>query len=335
MNFYKNKNVLVTGGTGTIGIHVVEKLLNFGAKVRVVSLDDPSRASMLFGDKVEFIKCDLLDFKTCMDAAKGQEVVFNLVGIKGSTGIGLTKAASYYVPMLYFNTNMMEAAFRNKAGRYLFVSSVCVYPPAEVHYEDNAWNGMPKQNDLYAGIAKRAGEVQGETYLHEYKWDAVRVVRPSNVYGPHDDFNPASAQVIPALISRMLGGENPVKVWGDGTAVRDFIFAEDVAEGMMIALEKAPPCIPINLGSGSGSTIKEIAESVASCMPVTPKIEWDTTKPSGDRIRLLSTQRAQDLIGFKAKTSIRDGIKKTVEWFRNNSDSLKGRVTGLRSQWHA
>ena len=155
-------------------------------------------------------------------------MVFNLVGIKGSVGIGETKVASYLVPMLRFQTNLMEASFLEGVDRFLFVGSVCSYPQAEVHFEDNMWNGMPKQNDRIPGIAKRVGELMGEAYQLEYGWDAVRIVRPSNVYGPYDDFNPATAQVIPALINRMVNGENPVKVWGDGSAIRDFIYSEDV-----------------------------------------------------------------------------------------------------------
>jgi GDP-L-fucose synthase len=327
--FYADRNVLVTGGTGTIGIPLVRKLVLLGAKVTVASLDGPERAHALFGDSVGFVHANLIDFGTCMKVTKGQDYVFNLVGIKGSTGIGVARAASYYVPMLWFQTNMMEAAFRNGVHRYLFVSSICVYPPSELHVEDNAWNGLPKQNDRYAGIAKRVGELQGETYLHEYGWDAVRIVRPSNVYGPYDDFEPATAQVIPALIRRMLDGENPVKVWGDGCAIRDFIYSEDVADGMLLALEKAPPCVPINLGSGVGYSIKEVAESIAGLMPVSPCIEWDPSKPAGDRIRRLSMVRAKELLGFEIAITLAMGLRKTIEWYRSNREDTSQRVGGL------
>ncbi len=318
---YKNKKVLVAGGTGTIGIPLVKRLIELEAIVTVVSMDSVEYARAVLGDNVSFMRRDLTSFNNCLSATKNQDYVFNLVGIKGSTGIGETKVASYFVPMLRFQTNLMEASFRNGVSRYLFVSSVCAYPQlSSPKEEDCLWNGLPKQNDRIPGVAKRIGEVQGEAYLQEYGWDAVRIVRPSNVYGPFDDFEPATAQVIPALIRRMIDGENPVKVWGDGSAVRDFIFSQEVADWMLVALEKAPPCVPINLGSGKGTTIRELAENIAQCVPEPPQIEWDTTKPSGDTVRILSMERAKKLIGFRSKTDLKEGIKKTVDWYLNNAE---------------
>ena len=318
---YKNKKVLVAGGTGTIGIPLVKRLIELEANVTVVSMDSVEYAGAVLGDSVSFMRKDLTNFNNCLGATKNQDYVFNLVGIKGSTGIGETKVASYFVPMLRFQTNLMEASFRNGVSRYLFVSSVCAYPQlSSPKEEDCLWNGLPKQNDRIPGVAKRIGEVQGEAYLQEHGWDAVRIVRPSNVYGPYDDFDPATAQVIPALIRRMIDGENPVKVWGDGSAVRDFIFSQEVADWMLVALEKAPPCVPINLGSGKGTTIRELAENIAQCVPEPPQIEWDTTKPSGDSVRILSIERAKKLIGFKSRTDLKEGIKKTVDWYLNNAE---------------
>ncbi len=313
---YHDKKVLVAGGTGTIGIPLVRRLIISGAEVTVVSMDTPEYATLLFGDKITFHHSDLTRLENCLGATQGQDYVFNLVGIKGSVGIGESKVADYFVPMLWYQTNLMEAAFRNGISRYLFISSICGYPQSSIpKEEDSFWDGLPKQNDRFPGLAKRIGEVQGETYLQQYGWDAVRVVRPSNVYGPYDDFNPATAQVIPALISRMLGGENPIIVWGDGSVVRDFVFSEELADWLMVALEKAPPCIPINLGSGHGTTIRELAETIASCLPEPPSIEWDSSKPTGDPIRLLSTARARELLGFELKTGLKEGIEKTIAWY--------------------
>jgi GDP-L-fucose synthase len=318
---YKGKRVLVAGGTGTIGVQLVCKLQRLGANVTVVSMDSEDYARTILGNNISFMCLDLTQFDNCLVATKDQEYVFNLVGIKGSTGIGEKKVASYLVPMLWFQTNLMEASFRNGIKRYLFVSSICGYPQSEDQKnEDTMWDGMPKQNDRIPGIAKRVGEIQGEAYLLEYGWDAVKIVRPSNVYGPYDDFDPATAQVIPALIRRMIDGENPVKVWGDGTVVRDFIFSEELAYWMLVALVKAPSCVPINLGSGKGYSIKELAETVAKCVPGSPQIEWDPTKPSGDPVRILSVERAKELIGFKLKTSLKEGVKSTVDWFLNNRE---------------
>lgn len=317
--FYKNKKILVAGGTGTIGIPLVKKLIERGAKVTVVSLDSLDFAESVLGPNIIFKRYDLTIQKNCMKAVKGQQMVFNLLGIKGSVGIGETKVASYLVPMLRFQTNLMEAAFIENVERFLFIGSVCSYPQAEIHYEDNMWNGMPKQNDRIPGIAKRIGELLGEAYQLEYGWDAVRIVRPSNVYGPHDDFDPKSAQVIPALISRMVNGENPVKVWGDGSAIRDFIFSEDVAYWILEAVENAPAGLPLNLGSGHGVSIKEIAEIIAKNVKPSPEIYWDLSKPAGDPRRTLAINRAIKVIGYNPQTSLEEGIKKTINWYLEKS----------------
>lgn len=319
-SYYRRKKVLVTGGTGTIGVVIVKRLIALGADVTVVSIDNMERVKAVFDDPSIFRWGDLSDYKTCLDISNGQDYVFHLMAVKSNTQKGLSKVASAYVPFLMCNTNMMEAAFRCGISKYMFVGSIGQYPNIPVRHEDDVWNGPPEANDRYMGIAKRAGEAQAETYLHEHGWDAVKIVRLSNVYGPYDDFDPRTAHVIPSLINRMINGENPINIAGDGTAVRDLIYSEDVVKGMLIALEKAPPCIPINIGSGNGYTIKEVAETIANLVPKKPDIQWDVNRPVGDNVRILSTQRSKDLLNFEAKTSLYEGIKKTIEWYLKNSD---------------
>ena len=322
-DFYSRRKVLVTGGTGTIGSLLVKRLMALGAEVTVVSLDSEERVKEVLPDPSIFTRGDLRDYRTCLRAAEKKDTVIHLMAVKGNTQIGLSKVASAYVPFILCNTNMMEAAFRCGVSRYLFVGSICEYPALEVRHEDDLWKGPPQANDRFTGVAKRAGEAQAEAYLHEYGWDAVRIVRPSNVYGPFDDFDPRTAQVIPALIARMVNGEDPVKIAGDGSAARDFIYSEDVVEGMLAALAFASPCLPINLGSGTGIPIKKVAETIAGLVPVSPRIEWDPTKPTGDKVRILSTERAKEILGFEAKTDLKEGITKTVEWYlehRNVAD---------------
>lgn len=315
-SFYKRKKVLVAGGTGMIGTCMVNRLLQYGCEITIAALEPKEYAEKLFGKKVKFIQTDLTDFENCMKVTKKQDLVFNLVGIKGSVGIGQTKAASFLVPMIRFQTNLMEASFKNDVKGFLFTSSICAYPQSDKPKDENSvWDGQPKQNDRIPGLAKRMGELQAESYMLEYGWLAPKIVRPSNVYGPYDDFNPKTAQVIPALIARMAAGENPVSIWGDGSATRDFIFVDDVVEGMLMVLEKAPPCLPINLGNGKGVRIKKVAQTIANLMPNNPKLIWDTSKPTGDPVRILSTKRAKNLLGFKTKTSLDEGIGKTVEWY--------------------
>lgn len=302
-----------------IGISVANKLLERGARVKVVSLESKKFSDSVFGKKVKFIRADLTNLNKCLKATTGCDMVFNLVGIRGSVGIGEKKVASYFVPMLRFQTNLMDAAFKNKVKRFLFVSSICAYPQSKVpKEEDSVWDRMPVQNDRIPGIAKRVGELQGETYLKEFGWEAVRIVRPANVYGPYDDFNPKTAQVIPALIARVAGGENPLKVWGDGKAKRDFIYVEDAADGMLSVMEKAPACFPINLGSGEAVSIKMLVDVILDNFPTKPKVAWDPSKPAGDPVRLLSTKRAKKYLKFNPRYSLGEGINKTTQWYLKN-----------------
>lgn len=316
---YKGKKVLVTGGTGLIGRPLVEMLIELGAKVRIASLDDPSRAH----PEADFKHVNLMNFENCMQVCEGMDYVFHLAGIKGSPAMTSKKPASFFVPTILFNTNMMEAARQCGVKKYLFTSTIGVYSPAEIFYEDDVWKTFPSENDRFAGWAKRMGELQAEAYKIEYGWNEIAVVRPANVYGPYDNFDPENAMVIPSLIKRALDGENPLIVWGDGSPIRDFIHAKDVARGMLIALEKGTGK-PINLGSGIGVSIKEIVEIIVNNMKIKPKVVWDTSKPSGDKKRLMDMYRAKAL-GFEPTISIEEGIKEVMDWYQKNRDIVDKR----------
>lgn len=318
---YQDKKVLVTGGTGMIGIQLVKLLLDSGAHVRVASLDDPSLASK----DVEFVRGNLMDWEFCKKVTKDMDYVFHLSGIKGSVGIGKVKAASFFVPHLLMNTLVMEAARQTAVERYLYTSSIAVYHPRDIFIEERAWEGPPHPTDKYAAWAKRMGELQAEAYKVEYEWDKIAIVRPANVYGPYDNFDPKTAMVLPALINRVVSGENPLVVWGDGSAIRDFIYSRDCAEGMLLALEKGANCTPINLGSGKGISIKELVETIVACFDKPPQVLWDTSKPSGQSIRLMDITRAKDMLDFTPRTSLQQGIRETVEWYLTNSDLISKR----------
>jgi len=312
-NIYKGKKVLVTGGTGMIGKELVNRLVNFGADVRIASMDDPSRAH----PEAEFIKADLTDYSACVKVCKGMEYVFQLAGIKGSPLVCQTKPASFFDSTILFSLNMLKAARSAGVERYLSTSSVGVYAPSEIFREDDVWTSFPSKNDWFAGWAKRMGELQIEAYKIQYGWNKLAVVRPANVYGNFDNFSPNDAMVIPSLIRRAVDGENPLVVWGDGSPIRDFIHARDVADGMLIVMDKMPEK-PVNLGSGTGVTIKEIAESVCKCVFGDPgALVWDTSKPSGDKKRLMDISYANSL-GFMPEIKIEDGIRETVNWYREN-----------------
>lgn len=316
---FEGKNVLVTGGTGLIGRPLVEMLLERGARVRIASLDHPSRAH----PQAEYFIVDLMDFDNCLKVCQGMDYVFHLVGVKGSPAVVLKKAATILVSFLRFNTNMMEAARQSGVERYLFTSTIGVYAPAEVFYEDDVWGTFPSENDRFGGWAKRIGELQAEAYKVEYGWDKISIVRPANVYGPYDTFGQSNSMVVPSLIKRAIDGEDPFIVWGDGSALRDFIHAKDVARGMMLALEKKPgPEYPINLGSGSGCSIKELVEVILSNIQNRPKVIYDTLKPSGDKKRILDIKRAKTILNWEPQISLEQGIKETMGWYRQNKDSF-------------
>lgn len=311
---YRGKKVLVTGGTGLIGMPLVKLLLESGAEVHIASLDDPSRAH----PRAKFHRLNLIGYQNCRDVCQGMDYVFQLAGIKGSPAMTAKRPASFFVPTLLFSLNMMEAARQAGVKGYLFTSSVGVYAPAEVLHEEDVWKTFPSNNDRFAGWAKRMGELQAEAYQIEFGWDHATIVRPPNVYGPYDNFDPNNAMVIPSLIKRALDGENPLRVWGDGSSLRDFIHARDVARGMLVVMEKNPGK-PVNLGSGRGTSIKQIVDIIVRNMDPRPQVIWDTSKPAGDPKRILDTSFAQSL-GFQPQISIEEGILETIDWYRSNQE---------------
>lgn len=312
--FYKNKRILITGGTGLIGRQLVNILLSYGAKLTVASLDSPRGLN----NKIKFFKKDLRNFSNCLRICKDIDYVFHLAGVKGSPSMTLRKPASFMTPTLMFSINMMEAARRQKVKRYLFTSSIGVYAPRKRLLEEDVWKTFPSEKDYIPGWTKRICELQAEAFKIEYNFNNVSIVRPANVYGPFDNFDERNAMVIPSLISRAFKSKKYLKVWGDGSAIRDFIYSTDVAKGMALALYKGIK-YPINLGSGKGVSIRTIAEVIAKSVPNGPlKVLWDKSQPSGDKIRLMNINKATKM-GFKADVDIVTGIKKTIKWYSNSN----------------
>ena len=319
---FKNQKVLVTGGGGMIGRSLVKLLLDRGAKITIADLTKPTDLP----EGVEHVQVDLRFFDNCLDICKGKDYVFHLAGVKGSPKMCAEQPVDFMVPMLQFNTNMMQAAFDANVKWYLFTSSVGVYAPADVFFEDTVWNTMPSPNDRFAGWAKRMGELQAEAYGIQYGKKNISIVRPANVYGAYDNFNPANAMVVPSLIRKAQ--ENDVlEVWGDGSTIRDFIHADDVALGMIYAVEKQIT-EPINLGSGKGYSIKEVVDMVVKHSGKPLEVKWLTDKPAGDKIRLFDMTRAKSH-GFDISVSLDEGIKLTTDWFLNNKNILDKRYNAF------
>ena len=314
------KKVLITGANGLVGNYMVQKCIDRGAIVTAVDIHEPHNQVEKYRDgNYQFVKADLREFSNCKQVVKDQDIIFHIAGVKGSPKRAAEQPADYFVPMLQFNTNMMEAARLEDVEWYVYTSTVGVYQPAEVFYEDDVWKTFPSEKDKYAGWAKRLGELQAEVYSVSYDWNKASIVRPANIYGRHDNFGPEST-VIASLIKRLFGEkEHPLVCWGDGSPIRDFIYAGDVADGIIQAYEQKLTQ-PINLGSGTGVTIKELAETLVEIYEemygVKVGIEWDPTKPNGDTKRLMSTERAESF-GVKQQVSLKEGLKETIDYYLN------------------
>ena len=301
----------MTGGTGLIGREIVRMLCDAGARVKIVSLDRievDARANHVFGD--------LTDFRLCLELTKDMDFVFHVAGIKGSIEVTKSKPASFFVPLIMFNTNMLEACRLSKVKKAVYTSSIGAYSSAEVFRETENLDGPPM--DMFPGWAKRMAEMQIKAYQIQYGLENFAVVRPCNVYGPGDNFDPANAMVIPTLMSRIFRKEDPVVVWGDGSAVRDFAYSRDVAEGTILALYHGTRGGFVNLGSGTGYSVRELVETLRSFLEF--NYVFDATKPAGFPRRVMDISLARRLIDYNPGTSLREGLKATWDWFVNNQD---------------
>ena len=311
LNSFKGKKCIVTGGTGLIGRQVVKLLCDAGARVIVVSLDD-----IIVDSRALHSKMDLSDFERCLWLTKDKDYVFHIAGIKGSVKVTKEKPASFFVPLLMMNTNILEACRINNVEKVVYTSSIGAYSSAEIFKENENLSGEPM--DMFPGWAKRIAEKQIEAYKIQYGVRNFAIVRPCNVWGPGDNFDPENAMVIPALMSRIYNRENPVKIWGDGSAIRDFAYSKDVAEGIIQALYYGTDGKFVNLGSGKGISIKELVETLRSFLNF--NYEFDITKPSGFPKRVMDISLAKATINYNPTTSLYDGLKETWEWFVDNND---------------
>jgi GDP-L-fucose synthase len=310
LNFFKKKNCLVTGGTGMIGSEISTILVNAGANVRVISLD-----KLKIHDKIDHVYGDLTNFEFCKEQTKDMDCVFHVAGIKGSVKVTLEKPASFFVPLLLFNTNVLEASRINNVPKLVYTSSIGAYSNNEVFVENDDEDQGPPM-DMYPGWAKRMAEMQIKAYQIQYNLEDYSIVRPCNVYGPGDNFDPLNAMVIPSLMSRIKSGEDPLIIWGDGSAIRDFAFSRDVAEGTIQALFHGTKGKYLNIGSGKAVTIKNLVETLNSFLDF--KYEFDTSKSSGWPKRLMDISLARKMIGYNPSTSLEEGLKETWNWFLDN-----------------
>tara|TARA_B110000971_G_C20022918_1_gene507283 strand:+ start:1408 stop:2397 length:990 start_codon:yes stop_codon:yes gene_type:complete len=316
--FFKKKNIIVTGGTGLIGRFVVNKLCNLNANVKVVSLDD-----YIVDERAEHIKGDLTNFEFCKEITRNMDYAFHVSGIKGSVKVTIEKPASFFVPLLMMNTNFLEACRLNKIDRLVYTSSIGAYSSREVFKEQDDDNNHSPM-DMFPGWAKRMAEMQIQAYKKQYNLKNFFSVRPCNVYGPGDNFDPENAMVIPTLINRIFNKENPVIIWGDGTAIRDFAYAGDVAEGIILTLVRGTGNLDfLNLGSGNGYSIKELVETLSQIKSF--NYTFDETKNSGFPRRIMNIDNAKKIIGYNPKVTLKEGLQETWSWYLKNSNQNQKR----------
>lgn len=308
---------VVTGGTGLVGREIVDILCSAGSKVRSVSLD-----KLKINPLAEYVYGDLCDYNFCREITRGAAFVFHVAGIKGSIDVTVKKPASFFVPLLMMNTNMLEACRVNKVQKVVYTSSIGAYGSAEVFTESEALETEPPM-DMFPGWAKRVAEMQVQAYRIQYGLENFAVVRPCNVYGPGDNFDPQNAMVIPSLMYRIYHGEDPLVVWGDGSAIRDFAYSRDVAEGVILALHHGTQGRYVNLGSGQGYTIRELVETLNKFIPF--NYRFDDTKSSGFPKRVMDISLAREMLGYNPTTSLLSGLKKTWEWYVANADEYLAR----------
>ena len=296
--------VLVTGGGGFLGSHLVERLENDGHDVIVARRADYDLTSM--------------DETGRMFAEAAPERVFHLAAEVGGIGANRANPGRYWYANLMMGAHVLEQARIHETPKLVIVGTVCAYPKfAPIPFsEAELWNGYPEETNAPYGVAKKTVLVGAQAYREQYGVNAVFLL-PTNLYGPRDNFDLETSHVIPALIRKMLDAEDEVVLWGDGSPTREFLYVEDCVEGLVLAGDRYDGPDPVNLGAGKEISIRELAELVADVTGFEGRIVWDETKPGGQPRRSVDATRARELFGFEARTPLRDGIERTVAWYRS------------------
>lgn len=318
MTYWRGKRVLVTGGSGFIGSHAVEALLDEGACVRVTGRDSRSFRKAL-GKKAagaEFMEGDLLSSSFCQQACDGMEIVLHLAAQVAGVQYNESHPGTIFTRNVALGLNVLDAAANRKVSRFLCMSSACVYrrhcaiptPETEGFLED------PEPTNLGYGWAKRVLEVQARCYADEFGIQ-VAIVRPYNAYGPRDNFDPETSHVIPSLIRKVMSGQDPVVVWGDGSQTRSFLYVSDFIEGSLAVLERYPCCDPVNLGTAEEITVGELVQMILQISGKKAKVVFDASRPSGQPRRKGNLSKLLEKTGFSPKVNIREGLEKTIQWY--------------------
>jgi GDP-L-fucose synthase len=303
-------NVLVTGGGGFLGSHVVER---FRAAAHDVFV--PRRAEY--------------DLTTAEDTARlfadaSPELVVHLAAEVGGIGANRANPGRYWYANLMMGAHVLEQCRRSGVAKLVVAGTVCAYPKftAVPFSEDELWNGYPEETNAPYGVAKKAVLVGAQGYREQYGLRTAYLLA-ANLYGPRDNFDLETSHVIPALIRKMVEGEDEVVLWGDGSPTREFLYVDDAAEAFLLAAERYDDPAPVNVGTGAEISIRELAETIADLTGFDGRITWDTSMPNGQPRRALDASRAKAAFGFEARTSLRDGLEQTIAWYREQVHALR------------
>ncbi|CAA9288048.1 GDP-L-fucose synthetase [uncultured Coleofasciculus sp.] len=306
-----NKRILVTGGAGFLGRQVVEQLCEAGAKREKITI-------------VRSRDYDLREIDKCKQAVAEQDIVIHLAAHVGGIGLNQVKPAELFYDNLMMGTQLIHAAYLAGVEKFVCVGTICAYPKfTPVPFkEDDLWNGYPEETNAPYGVAKKALLVQLQAYKQQYGFNGIYLL-PVNLYGPEDNFNPDSSHVIPALIRKVheaqQKGEKQLPVWGDGSPTREFLYSTDAARGIVMGATDYNEPEPVNLGTGYEITIRDLITIICELMEFEGEIVLQTDKPNGQPRRCLDTERAKQAFGFTAEVGFKEGLKNTIDWYRQHA----------------
>lgn len=310
---FKHKKILVAGAAGFLGTNVAKKLLELGAIVRGTVHISPLQIPL------DSIQVDLRTREDCARACEGMDYVIMAAASTAGAGVMDANPLSLVTPNVIMNTLMLEAAYAAGVQKFVFISSNAVYPPFDYPVKEDEMMAAPPFEKYYPiAWMKRFGEILCETYATKIKRPMHTVVlRPANMYGPYDDFEPATSHMVSALIRKVIDRMDPLEVWGDGSEVKDLIYVEDFVQGLIMALEKLETYQPLNIGTGIPVSVKDVLHTALEADGYRDaKIVYNTSKPTMIGKRMLDVSRAERLIGFEAATPLAQGIAKTIAWYR-------------------
>ena len=314
-NFWQNKKVIVTGGSGFLGSFVVEKLKQRNAADVFVP-----RSSQYDLRQTDEITRMLQDFKA--------DMIIHLAALAGGIGANRARPAEFFYNNLMMGVPLLHQAWEQNVDKFVAVGSICSYPKFTPlpFKEENLWDGYPEETNAPYGLAKKMLLVQAQAYRQQYGYNTIYLM-PVNLYGPRDNFNLETSHVIPALIRKAIEagerGDKELPVWGDGSPTREFLYVEDAADGIIAAAENYNGSEPVNIGSGQEISIKDLVEMVVRLTDFNGQLVWQTDKPNGQPRRGLDVSRAKEYFGWSAQVPFEEGMRRTIEWFKENRDKIK------------